>query len=357
MTCEICTLRLALLLAVSSLVAAYAGCGAANRTPLRWPAGRSLPELIITDRTAEPLIKAEKPWEDFCFNYARVLWVDGVWHMWYNSFDHAFRNDQDAYLCYARSSDGVHWERPNLGLVEYGGSKNNNILAKRICGPGVFLDEAAPQAQRFKLVHTRLVGGAWLVYGATSPDGIRWNHLDQPLLKHNSDTDNVCFRDDGMYRLYVRMWSGGTYRGRRQVGYTESKTFGSFPAPRVILEPDAKDPPDMHFYNSAATRFPDGLYVLFPSAFYTGRQLVVPHAAVSRDGTTFRRLGRKPILELGKGFDSKSIYVAPGAIPTGKPGEYWFYYLGTSIAHDATLPSKIRYSGGVGRFRVRLAGT
>ena len=31
-------------------------------------------------------------------------------------------------LAYAESSDGVHWEKPNLGLVEFEGSKENNLL-------------------------------------------------------------------------------------------------------------------------------------------------------------------------------------------------------------------------------------
>lgn len=35
-------------------------------------------------------------------------------------------------LCYAESTDGVNWERPNQGLVEYRGSGDNNIL-----GPAV----------------------------------------------------------------------------------------------------------------------------------------------------------------------------------------------------------------------------
>jgi hypothetical protein len=29
-------------------------------------------------------------------------------------------------MCYAVSEDGLHWEKPNLGLVEYNGSKENN---------------------------------------------------------------------------------------------------------------------------------------------------------------------------------------------------------------------------------------
>jgi len=31
-------------------------------------------------------------------------------------------------ICFAKSRDGYHWEKPNLGLVTYGGSKDNNLV-------------------------------------------------------------------------------------------------------------------------------------------------------------------------------------------------------------------------------------
>jgi hypothetical protein len=31
-------------------------------------------------------------------------------------------------FCYAKSADGIHWKKPNLGLVAYNGSKENNIV-------------------------------------------------------------------------------------------------------------------------------------------------------------------------------------------------------------------------------------
>jgi hypothetical protein len=137
------------------------------------------------------------------------------------------------------------------------------------------------------------------------------------------------------------------------VGYSESKTFSNFPSPKVILSPDENDPPAMDFYNAAATKLMPGLYVMFPAAFYRNTQLIIPHAALSRDGVSFERVGRTAVLELGKGFDARSIYVSPG-IPADKPGEYWFYYLGTNTPHDANAPDKVRFGNGIGRFKLRL---
>ena len=31
-------------------------------------------------------------------------------------------------VAYAESRDGIHWDRPNLGLMEFRGSRNNNLV-------------------------------------------------------------------------------------------------------------------------------------------------------------------------------------------------------------------------------------
>ena len=43
---------------------------------------------------------------------------------WQGLGDHA----HPRYICYAESTDGINWTRPTLGLVEFEGSKNNNII-------------------------------------------------------------------------------------------------------------------------------------------------------------------------------------------------------------------------------------
>lgn len=324
------------------------------------------PAYTISERTTAPLLKAGKPWESMALNAFSVIRDAKGWHMWYAAYDTSYRNDNDALLCYATSGDGVHWTRPNLGLVEYNGSKDNNILFDARMGGGlhgqcVFLDPGAPAAERYKMVFVRepLGYGGWFVHGAVSADGLHWTFLTEPLLKQNSDTQQACFHDGDRYRLYVRMWSGtdakDLYSGKRQVGYTESKTFGAFPDPNVILEADAQDPADLHFYNSAASRLRDGLYVLFPSAYHTSDHMVRPHLAMSRDGCTFARIGRKPVLPFGKegSFDSKSIYIQPGALPGDRPNTWWVYYIGFSLGHE----DKKGYSGGYGRFLLEINDT
>ena len=52
--------------------------------------------------------------------------------MWYRGSHYEvktrkMRHDEEV-ACYAESKDGIHWTRPELGLVEFEGSKRNNIF-------------------------------------------------------------------------------------------------------------------------------------------------------------------------------------------------------------------------------------
>ncbi|MBN2129127.1 MAG: hypothetical protein JW741_06500, partial [Sedimentisphaerales bacterium] len=257
---------------VAVLVSACAATGASVE-----PAGSvasdtatHAPVFHIRDRSEEPLLRQEKPWEGHCINGCTVIREGERWRMWYAAYDLDHKRDDDGYLCYAESADGSHWTRPDLGIVEYKGSKSNNIL---ISGPqmggyafsAVFLDEGKDASEKYKMVWNQFVSQepGWWVYGGASSDGIRWSLRPEPIFPRNSDTTSPCIVDGGKYRLYVRMWSGGTFSGARTVGYTESDHFGDFPEPVEILRHDEQDPEGMQFYTSAATKLRDGLYVMF----------------------------------------------------------------------------------------------
>jgi hypothetical protein len=64
--------------------------------------------------------------------YGSVLHIGGKFRMWYLGMSQTTlqKGMTPGYwrpMCYAESDDGVHWVKPELGLVEFNGSKNNNI--------------------------------------------------------------------------------------------------------------------------------------------------------------------------------------------------------------------------------------
>jgi hypothetical protein len=66
--------------------------------------------------------------------YGTVIRIGDELRMWYLGIGDREGEDGVAHqlkVCYATSRDGVHWEKPELGLVEYGGdSKNNRVLIR-----------------------------------------------------------------------------------------------------------------------------------------------------------------------------------------------------------------------------------
>lgn len=313
----------------------------------------------VLERTTQPLLRADRPWEDFCIGWCSVLRDGARWRMWYDAYDHDSTGDPDDFLCYAESEDGVAWHKPDLDVVPYGSHQRTNIVISGratggVHGATVFIDPGAPAAERYKAVFTRGHGPEMFIYGAASPDGLVWQHTAAPILARNSDTQTVCMLDGGVYRMYVRMWTGRSFQGKRIVGVTESPTFGDFPEPRVILAPDDGDPDDLQFYNSAAAKLQDGTYLLLPSAFYIASDTVMVHMAAGDRPDCFVRVGREPAIPLGDGFDSRGMYVSPAAIPAGEPDEYWLYYNGTNKGHDEKTKDNSTHADGIGRMRVRL---
>jgi hypothetical protein len=65
--------------------------------------------------------------------YGTVLELNGRFHMWYigdgeENNDQEFSSTPYGHILYATSDDGLHWQKPSLGLVEYNGSKDNNLV-------------------------------------------------------------------------------------------------------------------------------------------------------------------------------------------------------------------------------------
>lgn len=142
----------------------------------------------------EPVLQAKAPWERpevgglWVFQHALYDPHEGLFKLWYNSYGtYPARNQQPEpiYSCYATSADGLHWERPPLGLFAYEGSTDNNITGSGRDGvPGFnggLLDCAEmaglePPERRYKTAGSlgRDADGRGTHGVSFSPDGLRW---------------------------------------------------------------------------------------------------------------------------------------------------------------------------------------
>ena len=67
-------------------------------------------------------IQYDQPWEDRLAFYTTVLKDEDIYRMYYRG---SLMGKRPHPTCYAESGDGIHWTKPDLGLVELNGSTKN----------------------------------------------------------------------------------------------------------------------------------------------------------------------------------------------------------------------------------------
>ena len=95
---------------------------------------------------------ADAPWEGNNSCSFSVVRDGDVYRMYYEGRD--WPESHPTVICCAESSDGLNWVRPSYGLVEFGGSRDNNIiLDEKVGGPFCMLDENpdCPPSARIKM--------------------------------------------------------------------------------------------------------------------------------------------------------------------------------------------------------------
>ena len=283
-----------------------------------------------------PIIVADTPTDGvYIGGYSTLLKDGGKFRLWYESYLTLKTGDAGAQICYAESDDGLTWKKPNVGVFEYHGSRNNNVVFRHGHGASIFIDPTASISERYKMIHLdevplQMVNGKQMnsfVFGAVSRDGIHWKRLPQPLIKHTSDTQSVAEYDPitQKYVAYLRGWEPQThagYGGRRIVVRTESPEFGNFPEPVPVLSMGPQDPPDADVYTNAYQRWPDArqAYLMTPAIYHRSSDHVDLQFATSRDGIRWQFPQREPFIsdgQPGSGYEG-AIYAGRGTISIGK---------------------------------------
>ncbi len=334
-------------------------------------------ELLVHKprKTGQIVIACEKPWEQRMGQYHSVLYEGGTYHIWYTVYGGADSNAVPVRsIAYARSSDGIRWEKPDLGLVEiYGTRKNNIVLGHGFGGIKgathgcmVFLDPHAPADQRFRLVSNPQELGKYL-HIFSSGDGIHWKLTHRNVLKfrsekHHLDSQNVIFWDQRInrYVAYVRRNLRPLGSPGRSVARGKSKNLSRFPDVEdcsVVLGFDADDPVNKakiqvaDFYTNGTFKYPwaQDAYYMFPSEYFHYMMFLKDFRkgqpvnagsldgrfAASRDGIDWKRYDRRAFVELGMKheWDSRSIYMAYGVVPGDNENEMFMYYYGSNTLH------------------------
>ena len=284
-----------------------------------------------TPRAEEVMFQRDRPWEGRSLDTPCIVQDGDIYRMWYRA-DEGKRTDQresGSWVCYAESTDCIHWDKPELGLVEYKGSRANNIVfpSEGIGGfavknPSVLIDRDAPDDERYKMVARTIGTKPTTMCGFVSADGLAWRSIEpNPILTEGPfDSHNIVVWDDtnSLYVMYLRgtdeSVAGPFIGGRRAIRRSESADFRNWSPAELVLAPDEDDPEDFHLYTNAAVKYhrADRAYLMFPMTLYDERHYPTApfHGlsdvifASSRDGVSWQRRFREPFI--GPGLDERN---------------------------------------------------
>lgn len=155
----------------------------------------------------------DSPWDGSTSGYPTIFRDGEIIRMYYMSVDVIAKDalsvvPKPGYACYAESRDGKTWVRPSLGVVEFEGSRQNNIVwtGPKLDNFTPFRDSnpACPADERYKAV----AAGPGGLLAFKSSDGIHWSSLvEGPIIKKGKfDTQNNAFWDPlrRLYWCYIR---------------------------------------------------------------------------------------------------------------------------------------------------------
>jgi hypothetical protein len=177
-------------------------------------------------------IAYDRPWEGRYCAYITVLKDGETYRMYYRGYP----VDGPQVTCYAESDDGIEWRKPDLGLFEVAGTRDNNIvLTPDVAGDAThnfspMLDRrpGIPESEQYKALGGSGKNG---LTAFASADGLSWRKLaEEPVFDKGAfDSQNVCFWSwsEDMYLCYFRVFTNKV----RTVSRTTSEDFLSWSEP------------------------------------------------------------------------------------------------------------------------------
>ena len=199
-------------------------------------------------------VKFDQPWEGGFSCYFTVIKDGPVYRLYYRGLPIAGKDGgAEAVVCYAESKNGIDWNKPDLGLFEVNGTRQNNVVLTNAPYSHNFsplLDERpdVPASEKYKgLAGTYLSG----LHAFKSTDGIHWSELQTQAVFTNGvfDSQNVAFwsATEKQYICYFRKMKKVGGKSFRWISRTTSKDFLHWTEP---IEMDFGDTPPEEFYTN-----------------------------------------------------------------------------------------------------------
>ena len=354
-------------------------------------------------RPAELAVERDQPWEKRMYNGISVIKDGDRFLLYYSALNR---------LAVAVSSDGIHWRKPHLGLVEWEGSRDNSLVGTQagqlMIGadkplPEIFLDRrpGVDPEKRFKAFTLIEEPGVTKVIGWVSGDGFAFRKIrEEPLIETSLygafDGFESLFWSaaEQQYVLYLRYAirvspPNPKDPNRRSVARMTSPDLRTWQEPQRMTFGDAGLlPPDHHYNNQTVPYFrAPHIYIALSSRLAQQRAALTPAQAVAaglqpartdvvdpldwliadcadtvmmttRGGTHYDRLFQEAVVRPGLGAEnwvSRSNYTLRGLHPTG-PAEMSVYVNRHNGQHSSHVRRYVFRTDGLVSIHAPFAG-
>ena len=329
--------------------------------------------------STSPVVRRDRPWEGASgmsgpYLYGTVLNEGGRLRMWYQCIH------RGNHVGYAESADGIAWTKPNLGLIEYQGSKANNMVISAlqpevtggVChNPSVIHCpwESDPNRRYVLFCFEASRGRARSAY---SPDGLRWQYSPETAAEGLfTSSDVVNFFWDPYRSRFASTWKTRSRRGRAAgIAFSPDGKQWTKPLDGPVFGADDLDPDATQIYGMPVFPY-QGLYIGLPWIYnaryfkdveYSVQRLLEAQEnsprtmdaqfAWSWDLINWTRPPvRFPLIERGPlgTWDGGMLFTARAPVQMGD--QLYFYYGGFDKVHDEP-----RATGNIGLAVLRLDG-
>ena len=309
--------------------------------------------------SALPVLVPDKLWEGnaICLFGSVIVREDGLFQMWYQTFV-KYVEGTVVKICYAESQNGINWVKPSLGLVEFAGSKQNNILLEYPYGtmdsPSVIFEpESKEPNRRYKMIYFAEPKGKFAekkqewgegLFAAFSQDGIHWSKTDPeyiPVARDVGDRTNIMRAADSEvpYVAFTRRYDMMEKMRGRCIYRSDSKNFIHWSDPQLVFLPDLQDNADWQFYGMIGFPY-EGMYLGCLEVLHTQQDYIDCQLVTSRDGVSWQRSQPRVVfLPAGQPeqWDSRWVNISANP-PIRQNDRLWFYYSGRNAAHKQMYP-------------------
>lgn len=309
-----------------------------------------------------PVIFFNKPWEGVFSGYTTIIKDSNLYRMYYRGIPTAGSDGSDAEVtCYAESPDGINWIKPDLGLYEVQGSRNNNIILAH-AAPAThnfspFIDSNPSKTDKYKFKAFGGLNDGLIPYG--SADGIHWERMnDLPVVKGGAfDSQNVCFwsAHENMYVCYFRFWINHKGKQIRSVARSTSVDFMNWSSP-VVMNFGGTEPEELYTNQTSPYFRAPHIYISIAARFFPGKQVISDSQAIklnvnplyyhdcsdavlmtSRGGDSYQRTFMEGFLRPGIGLEnwvSRTNYPALNVVQTSS--DEMSFYVNQDYAQPGT---------------------